>query len=401
MNTQIDKMTSFIVMEILGRAKDMEKQGISIIHMEVGEPDFNVPAAAVTAAEDALHSNLTHYTHALGKQELREAIARMYQREYGVMVSPSQICVTSGSSPAILMLALMLFDRDSEVIISNPGYACYKNFILAAGATPVSVNLRPENGFRYDIEDIRRCITPRTKAIFVNSPMNPTGAVMSADFMRELVSLGVPVVSDEIYHGLTYGEKAHSILEYVRPFAAEGADTDVFVFNGFSKRFAMTGLRLGYLIAPEKYMPVLDMMHQNFALCAPSISQEMGISVLNSTEAFAEAEAMRRTYDERRQFLLRRLREIGLPPVVEPQGAFYIMVDARRYTDDSYRFAYDILEHAHVGVTPGVDFGTQGEGFLRLSYANSMENLAEGMNRLEKYLSSCVRQKCQSRGQTP
>lgn len=388
MNHQIDHMSSFIVMEILGKAKDMENAGINIIHMEVGEPDFNVPAAAIEAAEEGLRNNVTHYTHALGKYELRKAIADMYQREYNVTVKPDNIVVTSGSSPAILMLSLMLFDKDSEVIVSNPGYACYKNFILAAGATPVFVNLRPENGFRYDIEDIRKCITPRTKAIFVNSPMNPTGAVMDEDFMRKLVALGIPIVSDEIYHGLVYGEKAHSILEYVAETAPGGAPTEAFVLNGFSKRFAMTGLRLGYLIAPEKYMPVLDMLHQNFALCAPSISQEMGIGVLNSPEAFAEAETMRKTYDERRLFLLKRLREIGLPPVAEPKGAFYIMVDARRFTSDSYRFAYDILEHAHVGVTPGVDFGTQGEGFLRLSYANSMENLAEGMNRLERYLNS-------------
>lgn len=385
MNAQIDKMTSFIVMEILGKAKEMEKQGINIIHMEVGEPDFNVPQAAIEASNEAMRNNLTHYTHALGKIELRQEIASLYKREYGVEVSPEQIVVTSGSSPAILMLSLMLFDKDSEVIISNPGYACYKNFILASGATPVNVMLRPENGFRYDIEDIKDCITPKTKAIFVNSPMNPTGAVMSEEFMKELVSLNIPIVSDEIYHGLEYGAKAHSILEYTQ---------NAFVLNGFSKRFAMTGIRLGYLIAPKEFMPTLDMMHQNFALCAPSISQEMGLGVLKSKSAYAETEAMRKTYDERRKFLLRRLNEIGLPPIVEPRGAFYIMVDARKYTNDSYHFAYEILEKAHVGVTPGVDFGSQAEGFLRLSYANSMENLEEGMNRLERFLLSLTNKSC-------
>jgi len=379
MNSQIDKMTSFIVMDILQKAQEMEARGINVVHMEVGEPDFNVPQVALKVAEQALNNNHTHYTHALGMPELREAIADLYRREYNVDISSDRIVVTCGSSPAILMLCLMLFDRTSEVIISNPGYSCYKNFILAAGATPVNVMLHPENGFRYNIEDIKRCITPRTQAIFVNSPMNPTGAVMNEDFMRQLAALDIPIISDEIYHGLVYGKKAHSILEYT---------DNAFVLNGFSKRFAMTGLRLGYLIAPVKYMKALEIMQQNFAICAPSVSQEMGLSVLQSEEADKEVDAMRNTYNERRMFLMKRLHEIGLPPVVEPMGAFYIMVDARRYTTDCYHFAYDILEKAHVGVTPGIDFGSQGEGFLRLSYANSIENLSEGMDRLEKYLSS-------------
>ena len=372
-------MSPFIVMEILGKAKMMEQEGTDIIHMEVGEPDFDVPHAAVEGGMDALQNKQTHYTHALGMYELREAIADLYNKEYGLKVKAEQVMVTSGSSPAILLLCLMLFDKDSEVIISNPGYACYKNFVLAAGATPVSVDLKPENGFEYVIEDIKKAITPRTKAIFINSPMNPTGQVLSADFMKELATLGITVISDEIYHGLVYEGKAHSILEYT---------DNAFVLNGFSKRYAMTGMRLGYIIAPEKYMPTLDMLHQNFALCAPSISQEMGLRVLQSEEADKEAQKMRDTYNERRLFLIKRLREIGLPPIAEPKGAFYIMVDARRYTSDTYHFAYDILEKAHVGLTPGVDFGTQGEGFLRLSYANSLENLKEGMDRLEKFIAT-------------
>lgn len=380
MNAQIDKMTSFIVMEILAKAKEMEQQGMSIIHMEVGEPDFSIPTAATTSGVQALTDQKTHYTSALGTPELRHEIADLYNREYGLQISPDRVMVTCGSSPAILLLCLMLFDKDSEVIISNPGYACYKNFILASGATPVNVVLKPENGFRYDIEDIRRAVTPKTKAIFINSPMNPTGALLDESFMRELASLGIPVISDEIYHGLVYEDKAHSMLEFT---------DNVFVLNGFSKRFAMTGLRLGYIIAPSEYMPTLDMMHQNFALCAPSISQEMGVNVLRGESAWQEVENMKNIYDERRRFLMRRLREIGLPPVAEPKGAFYIMVDARQYTQDSYHFAYEILEKAHVGVTPGVDFGSAGEGFLRLSYANSLENLKEGMNRLEAFLKSC------------
>lgn len=380
MNQQIDKMTSFIVMEILAKAKEIEQQGTSIIHMEVGEPDFAIPADATSSGMQALTSQKTHYTPALGTAELRQEIAALYNREYGLQVNAERVMVTCGSSPAILLLCLMLFDKDSEVIISNPGYACYKNFILAAGATPVNVELRPEEGFRYNIEDIKRAITPKTKAIFINSPMNPTGALLDEGFMQELATLGITIISDEIYHGLVYEGTAHSILEYT---------DNAFVLNGFSKRFAMTGLRLGYVIAPEQYMATLDMLHQNFALCAPSISQEMGVSVLRSKQAWSEVEAMRKTYNQRRRFLMSRLPEIGLPPIAEPKGAFYIMVDARQYTSDSYHFAYEILEKAHVGVTPGVDFGSAGEGFLRLSYANSIENLQEGVRRLEAFLKRC------------
>lgn len=375
MNKNIEKLTPFLVMDVLERANALQREGIDIIHLEVGEPDFDIPACARLAAQQAYSEGYTHYTHSQGAFELREEISRFYQNEYGVTISPEQIIVTSGTSPALLMLMLMLCEPSSEAIITNPGYACYHNFIEAAGAVPIQVNLNKENQFRFDVEKIKSAITSRTRALIINSPMNPTGAVLPEETLKEIAGLPVPVISDEIYHGLVYEGRAHSILEY----------TDkAFVLNGFSKRYAMTGARLGYVIAPKEYVRTLQIMSQNFSICAPSVAQKAGTAALK--EGNPAVEQMRTVYDERRRYMLRRLTEIGLPPISEPQGAFYIFTDASAYTDDSYKFAFELLEKAHVGVTPGVDFGSQGEGCLRFSYANSLENIEEGMARIENFL---------------
>jgi aspartate/methionine/tyrosine aminotransferase len=205
--------------------------------------------------------------------------------------------------------------------------------------------------------------------------MNPTGTLLEDSFLKEIATLGVPVISDEIYHGLVYEGRARSILEF----------TDkAFVLNGFSKRFAMTGLRLGYLIAPKEYIRPLQKLQQNLFICAPSVAQQAGIAALN--EAMEDVERMKAIYNERRIYMISRLKEMGFKIDAEPKGAFYIFCDARKFTKDSYKFAFDILEHAHVGVTPGVDFGTSGEGYIRFSYANSLENIKEAMDRIEAYL---------------
>lgn len=373
-------------MDVLERANEMQRQGIDIIHLEVGEPDFDVPSCVNTAVRQALDEHHTHYTHSLGDPELRTEIARLYKREYGVEVDPDCIIVTTGSSPAILFVMMLLCDVDSEIILSNPGYACYKNFIHAAHGKPVFVPLSAQNGFQYNVDDIRHNITSRTAGIFINSPMNPTGALLEESFFEQLgriadprTGAGVPIISDEIYHGLVYGSgKVHSILEYT---------DNAFVLNGFSKRFAMTGLRLGYLIAPKRYMSILWKMQQNFLICASSAAQKAGIAALRDLELDGSyCQAMRRTYDERRLFMLRRLREIGFEIPKDPEGAFYIFADARKFTSDSLKFAFDVLENAHVGITPGVDFGTKGEGFVRFSYANSIERIKEALDRIEKYI---------------
>ncbi|PTN09342.1 pyridoxal phosphate-dependent aminotransferase [Mangrovibacterium marinum] len=365
----------FIVMEVLEKAQEMEKQGIDVIHLEVGEPDFDIPGCVKQAVATALDEGKTHYTHSLGDPELRQAIADHYLKEYAVRVAMDQIIVTSGSSPAILMALSVLCEQGDEVIISDPAYACYVNFIHYIGAKAVRVPVSSADGFQFHGEDIRDKITARTKAILINSPMNPTGNLLSKESLEMMASLDVPIVSDEIYHGLVYGEKARSILEFT---------DQAFVLNGFSKRYAMTGLRLGYLIAPKKYIRNLQKLQQNLFICASSTAQKGAIAAL--TKGGSAVEQMVRVYDERRRYLIARLRQLGFTIPVEPTGAFYVFVDARHLADDSYQLAFDILEKAHLGLTPGIDFGPGGEGYLRFSYANSLEHIQEGLNRLEQYL---------------
>ena len=370
-----ENITSFIVMDVLEKAHDLERQGINVIHLEVGEPDFDTPPCVKAAACRALDEGHTHYTHSLGQFELREAISSYYHKQYQVTVNPDQIIVTSGTSPAILLLFSALLNKGDQVILSDPHYACYPNFIRYLEGETIFVPVYEEDGFQYDPADIRHKITDQTKAIFINSPSNPTGNLLSSERMQEIADLGPWIVSDEIYHGLVYEGQEHSILEY----------TDkAFVLNGFSKLFAMTGLRLGYLIAPQAFIRPIQKLHQNFFISANSIVQRAGIAALN--EADMDVAQMKSIYNERRKYMVGRLKAMGLGITVEPTGAFYVFANAKHLSNDSYKLAFDILDKAHVGVTPGIDFGKNGEGYLRFSYANSLKNITEGMDRLEKYI---------------
>ncbi|HEX7584809.1 MAG TPA: pyridoxal phosphate-dependent aminotransferase [Prolixibacteraceae bacterium] len=374
-SAKAQNITPFIVMEVLERASNLEKQGINIIHLEVGEPDFDVPSCVLKASETAMKEGRTHYTHSLGDPELRLEICNSYLKNYGVRISPEQILVTSGTSPAILLVLYALCNPDDEIILSDPGYACYPNFISLSGAKTVKVPVLEEDGFQYRPENIWSAITNRTKAIMINSPMNPTGNLLSAETLQSIARFSPHIISDEIYHGLVYEGRAHSILEYT---------SKAFVLNGFSKLYAMTGLRLGYVIAPEEFMRPMQKLQQNLFICAGSVAQRAGLAALR--EADADVERMKNIYNERRIYMIGRLRELGFRLTVEPTGAFYVFVNARHLSSDSYKLAFDILEKAHVGATPGIDFGDNGEGYLRFSYANSLENIIEGLNRLERYI---------------
>jgi aspartate/methionine/tyrosine aminotransferase len=379
-----EEMTSFIVMDVLERAQELEREGTRIIHLEVGEPDFDTPDCVKEAACKALEDGFTHYTHSLGLFELREAICEYYHKHYQVSVDPDRVIVTSGSSPAIFMVFAALLEKQDEVIISDPHYACYPNFIKFVDGKPVTIPVSEEDGFQYRPEVIRENITSQTKAIFINSPSNPTGNLLSADRMQQIAELTkceqCPyIVSDEIYHGLVYEGQAHSILEF---------SDHAFVLNGFSKQFAMTGLRLGYVIAPRPFIRPMQKLQQNFFISANAMVQQAGIAALKN--AGDDVARMQKIYNERRKFMIRRLKELGFGITVEPTGAFYVFVNAKRFSNNSYKLAFDILEKAHVGVAPGIDFGKNGEGYLRFCYANSMENIEAGMERLQKYLESQV-----------
>jgi aspartate/methionine/tyrosine aminotransferase len=353
----------------------MEREGKNIIHLEVGEPDFDTPECVKEAAIRAIREGKTHYTHSLGLLELREAIAESYHEKYGVEVNPDQILVTSGTSPAMLLLFMSLLEPHEEVILPNPYYACYPNFVRMVDGKPVFVKVFEEEGFQYRPDEIKPLIGPKTKAIFVNSPANPTGNLTPPERMKAIAALGRMVISDEIYHGLVYEGKEHSILEFTR---------NATVINGFSKLYAMTGWRLGYLIVPPEFVRPLQKMHQNFFISANAFVQWAGIAALK--EGAADVARMKDVYNTRRKYIIPQLRALGFGITVEPTGAFYVLANAKRYTENSFDFAFDILQRAKVGCTPGIDFGTNAEGYLRFSYANSIENIEEAMGRLRRYL---------------
>lgn len=369
------EITPFIVMEILERAKELEASGENIIHLEIGEPDFDTPEPIKEAALKALKDGDTQYTHSMGKLSFREEIADYYLRNYKVNISPEQIIVTMGSSSAMLLVFSALLKDGGEIIISNPHYACYPNFIYFTGGKTREVNVYEKNGFKYDIKALKDYMTPETKAVVINSPANPTGSVFSRDELKEIANLNCPIISDEVYHGLNYEDRDYSILEF----------TDkAFVLNSFSKKYAMTGWRLGFVIVPPEYLRYMQVLQQNIFISASSFVQEAGRAALKYCDQHVSN--MVKTYNKRRLYVLQRLAEMKIATSLKPTGAFYVLANIKKYNIDSYSLAFEILEKAKVAVTPGIDFGSNGEGYLRISYANSMENIKEGMNRLEKFL---------------
>ena len=371
----------FLAVEVAERAQELQRAGADIVHLEYGEPDFEAPAVIREALEKAIKDGRTRYTHSLGSRPLREAIAEHYQDTYGVAVSPDQILVTAGTSPAMLLLFGHLLDPGDEVVLSDPYYACYPNFIRYAEGRPVYVGTTEEDGFQYRPEAIRERLGPRTRAIMINSPANPTGTVLSPERMAAIAALGENrgpfIVSDEIYHGLSYGGRDRSILEF----------TDrAFVLNGFSKAYAMTGYRLGYVIAPHPHIRALQRLYGNFFISTNEFVQWAGVAALR--EAGEASRRFRAVFDERRQAMIAGLRAIGLGVGFEPTGAFYVLANARHLSKDSVSLAYEILESCHVGVTPGAAFGANAEGYLRFSYAASLDRIQEGLARLGRFLAA-------------
>ncbi len=365
----------FLVMDVLEKAMDMARNGDSIIHLEVGEPDFDTPPNVIQAGIDAIRAGKTHYTSSVGIPELRQAVAEHYRETYRVRVDPDCVVITSGSSPALFLVLAALLDPGTEVILSDPHYACYPNFVRFLGGVPVFIETSPKDGFQMDPECVRAALTERTRAIMVNSPSNPTGIVMELERMESLARLNIPIISDEIYHGLVYEGREHTILEFTK---------NAFAVNGFSKLYAMTGWRLGYVIAPPQYIRPLRKMSQNFFISAADFVQYAGVEALtNSSE---QTRRMKEMFNQRRLEMLPRLKQMGFAIEVDPTAAFYVLADARRFSSDSYKFAFEILEGAGVGVAPGIDFGNRAEGFIRFSYTNSLENIMLGLDRIDLYL---------------
>ena len=370
----VQQLSPFYVMEVLEHAKKLESGGRDIVHFEVGEPDFVTPAEICETAIQSIKSGETKYTESLGIPELRETIAGSYNGKYGRDIPPGNIVVTSGSSPAIFMSILSVIDPGDEILITDPHYACYPQIIKIAGGVPRKVRITEENGFQIDVEEIKKNITSKTKAIIINSPSNPTGAILDSDVFKDIAELGILIISDEIYHGLEYTKKADSVYQFT---------DNAFVINGFSKLYAMTGWRLGYIIAPEKFIRPIQKLQQNLFISPNPFVQKAGVTAIE--EVKYSTESMVKEFNERRELMLSELKQSGFNIAKDPEGAFYIFLNVSHFAENSYNLSFDILNKAGVAVTPGIDFGEGGEGYIRLSYATSKELISEGVKRLTDY----------------
>lgn len=377
--TRLSKIEPFHVMDILARARAMEARGRSIIHMEIGEPDFPTAPAIVRAGIAALEAGRTHYTPALGLPELRAAIAASYPAH--VRPDAARVAVTPGASGALQLIFAALINPGDQVLMADPGYPCNRHFVSLFEGEPRPVPVDASTGYQLNADLVRRHWTERTVAVLLASPSNPTGTLVAPDEMakisRTVEERGGVLIVDEIYHGLVYGEEAVTALTH---------SANLFVVNSFSKYYGMTGWRLGWLVAPASHVTAIDKLAQNIFLAASTPAQYAALAAYDAGVQ-QELRKRREIFRERRDFLLPALRELGFEIPLVPQGAFYLYADCSRFTDDSQAFAVRLLEQAGVAITPGLDFGShRAARHVRFSYANTLDNLREGVMRLREYL---------------
>ena len=369
--SHLDSIDSFLAMEVFAKAQALEAQGRDIIHLEFGEPDFTAPSAAAESVKKSMEINEAGYTFSQGLEELRIEIAKKYANDYGVKILPEQVLVSNGSSLLLYLAIRILAPPGSQVILTDPCYACYENVVRLAGAEPVMIKLRHEDGFQLNVDDLKKRVTPKTRAMLINSPMNPTGVVFSSEVMTALAELDIPIISDEIYADLSFEDPPCSFLSYSPQTVA---------IHGFSKSYAMTGWRLGYMITPLEWMSAADRLHQNLMISTTEFVQEAGISVLRKSAAYCES--MKTEFNRRRLFVLERMRELGMDLGYTPTGAFYVLYKYRDSGKSSLDLCHEVLEKTGVAIAPGRDFGLGAEGFVRISYAQSMEDLDRALNLL-------------------
>jgi len=371
------------VLKLLARAKALEAEGRSIIHMEIGEPDFPTPEPVVQAALAATRGGDVHYLPALGLPELRRAIARWYRDAWAVDIDPARIVVTPGSSGALLLAMGALLSPGDEVLLADPSYPANRHFVRFCEGVPRGIACGPQTGYQLDAAMVARAWGPRTRAAMVATPANPTGTTLSADALAGIAAVvdqrGGTLVVDEIYHGLVYGEAPPTALSI----------TDrAFVINGFSKYFTMTGWRLGWLVVPEPYLDAVERLAQNLFLACSTVAQRVALAAF-APESIEICERQRLAFAQRRDYLAQALRELGFEIPVIPQGAFYLYADCSRITGDSDAFALDLLERCGVAITPGADFGEhRAREHVRFAYTTDLASLREGVRRIGEYIAS-------------
>src|SRR5215468_1728880 len=369
--------------EVLNRARELERKGKDIIHLEIGEPDFDTPANVINAAATAINSGWTHYGPSAGYPELREAIAEEVSRSRGVHVTPDEVVVVPGGKPIIFFSILALIDQGDEVIYPNPGFPIYESMINYVGGRAVPIRLREEKDFRFDVEEFRGLIGDRTKLIILNSPQNPTGGVLSKQDVEQIAdAIGdreILVLSDEIYSRLLFEGKHHSII------SEPGFKDRTILLDGFSKSYAMTGWRIGYGVMRSDLAGQISRLMTNSNSCTASFSQMAGVEALEGDQS--SVERMRQEFEHRRDIFVPALNRLKGFSCRMPHGAFYVFPNITATGWKSKALADGLLEEAGVACLSGTSFGEFGEGYLRFSIANSMENLQRALERIERWVS--------------
>ena len=373
--------------EVLAKARALEAQGKEIIHLEIGEPDFDTPKHIVEAGVEALRQGYTHYGPTPGLPELREAIARNSREVRGVDTDPAQVVVTPGAKPIMFYVILTLAEPGVEVIYPNPGFPIYESMIRFSGATPVPMRLHEELGYHPDLDDLARKVNDRTRLIIINSPENPCGSTLTRDELEVIAGLvkqrrDLYVLSDEIYKDILYTGEHHSIASF-----QDMAERTV-ILDGFSKSYAMTGWRLGYGILPPELVPHVVKLAVNSVSCAASFSQRAALAALDGPQD--EVQAMASEFAHRRRLITDGLRRIPGVSCPEPEGAFYVFPSIKGTGLSSAEFEERAMNEAGVALLSGAGFGEFGEGYVRLSYANSQENLQKALAQLDKFVRSLV-----------
>ena len=368
-------------MALLARARQLEAEGRDIVHMEIGEPDFPTPQPIVDAGLESIRGGEVHYTPATGLTQLRHALAGYYQGHYGVELDPRRIIITPGASGALLLALGVLLERDEAVMMADPGYPCNRNFVTFLEGQTQSIPVSAEQAYQLTPGLVSEHWQDNTRAVMIASPSNPTGTLIPEGDLQQIIEHAQAraghVIVDEIYHGLVYGQRAQTAL---------ALSQDVFVINSFSKYFGMTGWRLGWMVVPEHYIDDVDKLAQNLFLAAPTPAQYAALAAF-SMDTQQILEQRKTEFQQRRDYLLPALRELGFKIPVEPEGAFYLYADCSAFTDDSYTFALDLLENAGVAITPGKDFGFNApEKHVRFAYTTNLAQLKQGVQRLKTYL---------------
>ena len=368
--------------EVLAKAKALEAEGKRIIHLEIGEPDFDTPQNIKEAAVRALNEGYTHYTPSAGLMQARETVAQYISRTRGIEVSPSEVVITPGAKPVMFFAILALIDAGDEVIYPNPAYPIYESVVNFVGGKPVPIHLREENDFRLDPDELRAAVTPRTRMIIINSPHNPTGGILTKEDLEAIAAMAQEhdlwVLSDEIYSRIIYSGEHMSIA------SLPGMKRRTILLDGFSKTYAMTGWRLGYGVMEEGLAVQLARLMTNCNSCTAAFTQVAGIEGLIGPQE--EVERMVEEFRRRREVIVEGLNSIPGMSCRSPQGAFYAFPNITGIGWSCKKLADSLLQEAGVAVLPGTSFGIYGDGYLRLSYANSVDNIREGLERIRGFV---------------